>query len=856
MGAAPGTIHAAFLDCIHAYADTVAVACGGESLTYRELDELSTKLAHRLIDLGVTAEARVGICADPSLSLVVAMLGVVKAGGAYVPLDPQYPAERLTYLITDSGAEIIIVQDGLRDRLPVTAARLLVLDPPWTEIAGEPTSRPPAAADASADSVACVIYTSGSTGAPKGVLITHRGVTNLAAAAAAEFGLGPADRFLQLASISFSAILEEIYPALLSGATVVLAGYQRAIPTFTHFLETLKQQRITGFEITTSYWHQLVEELVCGGRLPDTVRFAVMGGDRVEPERVLAWRAFGVPLIHVYGPTETTATATYYHSGKEIPDPAGVLPIGRAIANTEVHLLDETMRPVAEGMAGELYVGGQALARGYHRAPKATATGFVPDPYGLPGGRLYRTGDLARRRPDGTIEFLGRVDGQIKIRGFRIEPGEVESALRRHPDVGKAVVMPAGQASEDKHLVAYVTRRGAATPEVAPLREHLAAILPAYMIPSAFVILDQIPVSAHGKVDHAALAAIEAPAHTAYVTPKPGTESELAALWAEVLKRVRIGADDDFFALGGTSLQAARIVAKARRRLCAELLPADLLKNPTITRLAQRADELLRGHATTYVPLRQQMAPWLAKRQALSRYLSQRTNHQRGSLTSMSQQNLWLMSKLQPNIPLYNESWSCRLRGELDFAAFTHALAKVFDRHEALRTTFELIDGQAVQLVGGPDGLPLSYHDLLDADPLDRLSTAHRLRDTEICRPLDPRREAVRMQLFRLTPTEHLFVMNIHHLVWDAVSKEVFLQEFMAFYQGYGSTQPPDVPDLPVQYGDFALWQRDHLKGANLERLLGYWRDKLADPAAPLPMPSDRPAPPVQDYDGAKLLVS
>ncbi|MFI1400469.1 amino acid adenylation domain-containing protein [Streptomyces sp. NPDC020681] len=854
------SVHGVFEQRVQETPGSVAVTSDGQSLTFRELDLLANRLAHRLAGLGVGPESCVGICAEPSPALVVAILGVLKAGAAYVPLDPHYPQERLTYLLQDSGADALITQSGLGDRLDHLAAPVVTLDPRWQDLADLPDRRPDV--DVPADGAACMIYTSGSTGSPKGVIVTHRGLTNLASAAADEFGIRAGDRFLQLASIGFSAVLEEIFPPLLRGATVVLAGYRRALPSVQHFLDLLEREQVNGFEITTSYWHQLVDELaVTQERLPSSVRFVVMGGDRSRPDAVLAWRRSGVPLIHVYGPTEATATASYHHSEKESPDELGLLPIGRAIAGTQIHLLDPQMRLVPPGEVGEIFVGGAALARGYHGARAMTAQRFVPDPFGGADGRLYRTGDLGRELPDGTLEFLGRIDNQIKIRGFRIEPAEVEAALQRHSAVGQALVMLSADRSDDKHLVAYVRRVGEARPEAEELRGHLQAILPAHMIPARFLVLDEIPLTAHGKVDYTALerlAAATTPSAGGLVAPKPGIEAELAAIWAAVLKRDTVGATDEFLAMGGNSLQAARIVAEARRRFGVGIVLNDLLDERTVSALAAKIDRL-RSEGPSPVPPpaeEEERKRWIDKRRLIERALAERSGEPRTSVISMSQQNLWILSRAAPEIPLYNESWQCRLRGELDRGAFDDALARIAGRHETVRTRFGMLDGKAVQIVGeAGTPIPLTHHDLTGLPAAEREPAARALRDDIIGVPLDPRQPPLlSVHLFQLADDEHLLLVHVHHLIFDGVSLEVFLDELAAFYRAHRTGSPVDLPELDFQYGDFALWQRENLKGDTLESLLGYWRPRLADPPT-AELPTDRPVPAVQDHAGAKVLL-
>ncbi|HET6857111.1 MAG TPA: condensation domain-containing protein, partial [Streptomyces sp.] len=658
------------------------------------------------------------------------------------------------------------------------------------------------------------------------------------------------------------AVLEEIFPPLLRGATVVLAGYRRALPSVPHFLDLLEREQVNGFEITTSYWHQLVDELTVGRQsLPSSVRFVVMGGDRSRPDAVLAWRRTGVPLIHVYGPTEATATASYHHSDKERPDELGLLPIGRAIAGTHVHLLDPAMRPVSPGDVGELFVGGAALARGYHGARAMTAQRFVPDPFGAAGSRLYRTGDLGRQLPDGTLEFLGRIDNQIKIRGFRIEPAEVEAALQRHPAVGQALVLLSADRSDDKHLVAYVRRVGAARPEAEELRTHLQSVLPAHMIPARFFVLDEIPLTAHGKVDYAALeqlAAAPTAASGPAVAPQAGTETELAAIWAAVLKRDSVGATDEFLAMGGNSLQAARIVAQARRRFGVDVVLNDVLDERTVTALAAKIDALrpLGPPLATPAAEEDERRRWTGKRRLIERALAERSGEPRTGVISLSQQNLWLLSRAAAEVPLYNESWQCRLRGQLDRAAFDHALTGIADRHETVRTRFDLVDGQPVQIVGEAGRpIPCTHHDLTGLAAAEREPAARALRDDIITVPLDPRRQPLfSVHLFQLADDEHLMLVHVHHLIFDGVSLEVFLDELATLYRSHRTGSPTGLPDLDFQYGDFALWQRDHLQGDTLERLLGYWRPRLADPPT-AELPTDRPVPAAPDHAGAKVVL-
>ncbi|WP_405392303.1 amino acid adenylation domain-containing protein [Streptomyces sp. NBC_01102] len=852
------SVHGAFEKRVLEYPDSVAVESVDGRLTYRELDERADGLARRLAGLGVGPEAPVAICAEPSVSLVVAILGVLKAGAAFVPLDPGYPPARLAGLLADSGAAVALVQTELTGLLSGTAARLVPLDVEGPGAEEGPEGR--LSADVPPDGVACVYYTSGSTGSPKGVLVTHRGLLNLASAAAQEFGLAPGDRFLQLASIGFSAALEEMFPSLLCGATLVLAGYRRALPDVRHFLGVLEERRITGFEITTAYWHQLMDELnATGDVLPARIRFVVVGGDRARAEHVLAWRRTGIPLINVYGPTEATATASYHHTGKERPDPDGLLPIGRAITGARMHLLDVRGHPVAPGAKGEIHVGGACLARGYLGDPAQTARAFVPDPFGAAGERLYRTGDLGRVLPDGTVEFLGRRDNQIKIRGVRIEPAEVEAALQRYPGIRQALVSASADEPEDRHLVAYLTAGETGPPDEGELRAHLSSVLPSQLVPSVYVVLDAMPLTAHGKVDRAGLPPVTAhrprPA-TPYAEPRTGTEAALTGLWAEVLKRELIGARDDFFALGGNSLQAVRIVAKARRRFGVALHPNDLLAEPTVAAFAARIDGLLRETAPHGTDDEALWKHWREELRSFELQTVAQTGQGGAGPLSLSQRGLWMLSRFQPGIPLYNEAWQCRLHGPLDRAALGSALSRIAERHEVLRTRFAMAGPQPVQIVDKSAEPRMEFCDLAGVDPSRRLDAALALRDEAIMVPLDPSEAPLaKVWLFPLAEDEHLMVLTMHHIVWDGISKEVFLDELVAGYEAFRHGEDPVPQPLPLTYREYALWQRSHLTGTTLDRLLGYWRTQLADPPEPLPLPTDRPAPPVQDYAGARIVL-
>jgi len=556
--------------------DAMAVLAGDESLTYSELDARANRLAHHLQAFGVGPDVAVGVCLERSRELAVALLAVLKAGGACVPLDPAYPPERLAFMVGDAAVAAVVTRSALAARLPVAAAPVVRLDADGDAAgwASRPATVPPRSTGPG--HLGYVIYTSGSTGRPKGVMLTHRGLVNHHRAVADLYGLGPGDRVLQFCSIGFDASIEEMFPTWAAGATVVFRPEDLPLlgPAWSRWLG---DRRVTVVNLPTAYWQEWARDLdVRGEPAPAGIRLVVVGGEKALGPAYRTWErvAGGRPRwVNAYGPTETTCMSTFY----EAPpggDGIGVdrdPPIGRPLPNTTLVVVDEGLRPVPEGVTGELLIGGAGLARGYLNDPRLTAERFVEDPDGhTPETRLYRTGDLVRRLPGGDLDYVGRIDDQVKIRGFRIECGEVEAALARHPGVAEAAVVARQHPPGHKRLVAYVVGTGGTAPAAAELRRFLAGRLPAHMVPVAFAVLDALPLTPNGKVDRAALPDPE-PVGGARTSghgerPLSTAEARVAAIWARVLGADVAGlrAEDDFFELGGHSLMATQVIAGMR----------------------------------------------------------------------------------------------------------------------------------------------------------------------------------------------------------------------------------------------------------------------------------------------------
>ncbi|MEO1591323.1 MAG: amino acid adenylation domain-containing protein [Cyanobacteria bacterium J06632_22] len=609
--AAPATATTDAFDCIQAgfeaqvarTPDAIALIGSTETLTYQALNRRANQLAHYLRTQGIGPDTLVAICMTRSVAMVVAFLAVLKAGGAYVPIDPSYPKERRAYLLEDAQAPVLLTEAGLLETLPDYSGTCLCLDRDAAQFSTYGTDNP--TPNTSADNLAYIIYTSGSTGNPKGVLIPHRGLVNHARAMAAAFELKGCDRMLQFSSMSFDIIIEEVYPTLIRGDCLVLRtdAVAQSIKAFTEFVQ---RHQVSILNLPTAFWHELVRGMATEP-LPDSVRLVVVGGEKASRAMYARWRELvgeRVRWLNTYGPTETTVSATLF-------DPIAAnfdytdeeLPIGRPLPNVTAHILNDQLQPVPVGTGGELHIGGAGLARGYHNLPEKTAERFITET----GERLYKTGDVVRQRPDGVIEFLGRADFQVKIRGFRIEPGEIEARLEQHAHIAQQIVVAREERNGNKRLVAYLVPKAGQQLVIQDVRQFVAEALPEYMVPSAFMVLDALPLTTNGKVDRRSL---PAPVYDATEVDPPTTELEtqLVALWQQVLSLPTVGVTDNFFDLGGYSLLVARLFNQLEQTLGYSVPHTLLFEAPTIRKLAQQLEGLADAVASTHeliVPLGQ-----------------------------------------------------------------------------------------------------------------------------------------------------------------------------------------------------------------------------------------------------------
>lgn len=824
-------IHHLFEDKATEMPDDIAVLFEEDQLTYGELNRRANQLAHWLRLTGVGPEVLVGICVERSLEMIVGILGILKAGGAYVPLDPSYPLERLALMLEDAQTSILLTQEKLLDVLPAHWGQVICLDTDWESIAAGNDADP--ISETAPENLAYVMYTSGSTGKPRGVSVTHRNVVRLVKETS-YVSFTSEEIFLQLAPISFDAATFEIWGSLLNGAK--LAIFPARIPSLEDIGEAISRYGVTTLWLTAGLFHLMVDE-----RLDDfrPLRQLLAGGDvlSVKHTEEVKKRLNGLNLINGYGPTEST-TFTCCYTVSEAGQVRSSVPIGKPIANTTVYVLTADLEPVPVGVTGELYIGGDGLARGYMNRTKLTAEKFIPNPFSdEPGARLYKTGDLARYLTDGNIEFLGRKDHQVKIRGFRIELGEVEAVLNQHPLVQDVVVTSREYAHGDKRLIAYVVINKEASVNQDDLRGFLKRKLPEYMLPSSFMMLDKLPLSSNGKVNRSALPEPEYDAPESeeiFIRPMNYVEESLSEVWADVLGIKRVSLKDNFFDMGGHSLLATQVISRVRNIFQLDVALRSLFESLTLESFARSVEEAIKAGQTMNAP------PLVPAPRGAELPLS------------FSQQRLWFLDQMNPGNSAFYIPCVVRLSGDLRVDALEKSFNEIIRRHEALRTNFVSVNGQPAQVIASEMPLSLPVIDLQNITGSDQ-AEVERLIIAEAHHPFNlAQGPLLRATLLQLDTQERLLLITMHHIISDGWSLGVFVQELAALYKSFLNNRPSPLDDLPIQYADYARWQRDWLRGEVLEAQLEYWVKQISGSPPVLELPTDRPRPPVQTYHGAK----
>ncbi|MBV9110407.1 MAG: amino acid adenylation domain-containing protein, partial [Gemmatimonadetes bacterium] len=790
-------------------------------LTYRELDARANQAARLLRRHGVGPDVLVGVYMERSPELIAGMLGVLKAGGAYVPLDPAYPRARVHLMLADTRVSVLLTQPRLANALEAEDAAVVALDAGWEALAAE--SAEPVASGVDPENLSHVIYTSGSTGTPKGVQIRHASVVTLVRWAPEALAIGEGTSVLASTSVCFDVHVAETWVPLSLGARIVI------VPNALHLATLPAGERVDVASMVPS----AAAELLRMGGIPSSIRSLNLGGEPLRNELAQAlYQALPnlQQVVNLYGPTEDTTYSTY-----ALP-PRGTertMPVGLPVANTRLYILDADYRPVADGETGEIWIGGAGLSRGYLRRPAATAEKFVPDPFSpAPGARMYRTGDLGRGGADGQVDCLGRTDHQVKVRGYRVELGEVEDALRSHPAVADAVATVREDAPGDRVLVGYVAAEGE-VPQ-AELKAFLKDRLPEYMVPTFIVALDGLPRLPNGKVDRGALPAPVVDAERAYVAPRTPVEDAVCRIWAEVLGVDRVGAEDDFFDLGGHSLRATQVISRIRQSLGAELAPFAVFELLTPAELARAVER--GGDAHDDVPA---LVP---------------ADRNQPIPLSYSQQAIWFFQELSPGMRSYNFQAAIRFDGALNVSALEGALTEIVRRHEIFRTVFREIGGEPRQLVQPPFEVRLDVADLRAVPEDGREAELERILRAEFQKPFHlGELPLVRWTLYRTGDDAHVMAAVEHHFVHDGWSFGRFLHELAALYAAFAEGKPSPLGPLEVQFADYAVWQRGWMKSAEAARQLAWWKERLSGLPPVLELPADHARPAEMSFRGRSL---
>lgn len=835
-GATEPCLHDIFASQARRNPDAIALRLGDRGMTYGELDVRANRFANFLQSMGVGREKIVGICLDRSLDVVVAILGTLKAGAAYLPLDVRHPADRLGFMLGDSRAAILVTSAEMQGKIEATVP---VVAPGFDEVALKDwsTEAPPAAVRSA--NLAYVIYTSGSTGLPKGVEVSHRCVTRLFETTSDLFEIGEGDVWTLFHSLAFDFSVWELWGALLHGGRLVIVSHLDSRSPDA-FLDLLAREAVTVLNQTPSAFRNLAERRL-DADVPLSLRLVIFGGEALKFGDVKPWmdrQGDAVPrLVNMYGITETTVHVTHLRMLQAGREARGRSRIGRPLDDLRAYVLGPRLEFVPTGVTGELYVAGPGLARGYRYRPGLTAERFIASPFGPPGARMYRTGDLVRKSSAGDLEFVGRADQQVKIRGFRIELGEVEAALLSLPDVLQVAVVAREDEHDDRRLVAYMALRAGANLGIDDLRTELKRFLPEHMVPSMYMVVDAMPLTANGKVDRKALPApVTSSSPHVDSTPKSAEEIALARIWCEVLKVERVGVNDNFFDLGGHSLLATRVASLARDSLQVDIPVRMLFEAPTIRELVQAiAGGAARGSQGVRALVAQELRP---DRVPLSH----------------GQVRLWFLERAGLAGGAYNVPIAVRLSGVLDTGVLRDAVAAVVKRHEPLRTHFAEDRDMPHQVIDDAASFEAEVSDLSDWTPQER--------DAEIARFLKWSStfafDIVGGRLFmarivKISATEHILVLTLHHIVFDGWSAEILMRDLGQSYEAMALKRPSALPELELQYADYSIWQREIVQRGELDFQMQYWREKLGRNPVVAELLTDHPRSAGRQVDRASL---
>ena len=844
------TIHELFEEQAESRPDAVAVAYRDQEVSYRELNARANHMAGTLLELGVGPEVVVALLAERGIDFLIAILAVFKAGGAYLPLDPRHPAQRICQTLGRSGAGLVMTTSQFGPLAAEAVAGLTAEDRPavffMEELFKESGQEENLGRRFLPNQLSYVIFTSGSTGAPKGAMVEHRGMLNHLLAKVRTLGLDDRDAIAQTASQCFDISVWQFLAALLVGGRVDVFDDEVAHDPAS-LLDQIGLRKVTILEVVPSLMRMMLTEadrrLADNNSKPElsSLRWMIPTGEALPPGLCHHWfRLYPeIPLLNAYGPTECSDDVTHCPVDEVLSESAARTPIGRPIANTQIYVLDGDLRPQPMGVVGELYVGGECVGRGYLNEAGKTSEYFIPDAFArVAGTRLYKSGDLARYLPDGNLEYLARIDHQVKIRGFRIEPGEIEAAIRRHPSVAEVVVVAREDTPGEKRLVAYLVARPETTLSISDLRDFLRRDLPEYMAPAAYVALDALPLTENGKLDRQALPAPEGTSselERGYLAPRTLVEQRLAEIWSQVLGVDQVGVHSDFFDLGGHSLLATQVMSRARSAFQVELPLRVLFEHPTISELGRKVEQAI-GIGSGF------QAPPLVRTPR---------DGQRAPL-SFAQQRLWFIEQLEPGAATYNIPGAVRLQGTLDLDALESVINEIVRRHETLRTRFEVEHGAPLQVIYHWEPRKLEMEDLTGLPRERREEEARKMLREEAAKGFDlSQGPLMRVKVLKLEEDERLVFFNMHHIISDGWSMGILISEVNRLYGAYARGEESPLEEMAIQYADYAVWQREWLQGAVLERQLAYWKQQLAGVPSLLQLPTDRPRVAVDTYHGA-----
>ncbi len=862
--------------------DKIAIVFESQQFTYKELNEKANQLANYLKSLGVEAETRVGICLERSEKMLVGLLGILKAGGTYIPLDPAFPEERLRFMVEDSGVDFLVMDSKTSpltpllikergtesttplldkergDKAQLYRGEVINLDNDWESIEKQSTSSPQRIGGLGG--LAYIIYTSGSTGKPKGVQILHSALINCLESMQNKPGITSNDILLSVTTLSFDIAGLELYLPLITGARLIIASRETATDG-TLLKQSLADNQVTIMQATPATWRLLLTagwegnqqlKILCGGEALD-----INIAEELLKRSKEVWNLYGPTEATIWSSVAECRDAIYrvskIHQKDAIYRVSTIVPIGKPINNTQFYVLNDYLQPVPIGVPGQLYIGGAGLASCYLNKPELTAEKFINNPFHegrreeeespmphaqCPMPKLYKTGDLVRYLPDGNLEYLGRIDYQVKLRGFRIELGEIESVLMQHPSVKQGVVT-LYKNNDDEKLIAYVV--SSSDISQTELWQFLQGKLPGYMIPSSYIILEEFPLTPNRKVDRKALPNPEKnhiQEQRNFVAPRNPVEEILVNIWSEILGVEKISVDDNFFKIGGHSLLATRIISQIREVFAVELPLIKLFENPTIAGIAETIS----------------INKSNINKSELSQPKIEKIERQEQLPISFAQQRQWFLSQLEPESPFYNIPAAIQISGELDILILERSFQEIINRHEVLRTAFLTVEGKPVVQLSSIDEFKLSIIDLNNSTEIVQTQQIEKIAREEAQQPFQlDKPPLLRVKLLHLNSQNHIILITLHHIIADAWSMGVLIKEIALIYQAYRQKQPSPLSELPIQYADFAAWQKNWFQGELREHQLNYWLSQLKNAPNLLELPTDYPRPAIQTARGGSI---